>query len=49
MGMGDQTPHLNVNVLQKGKLLDPNHHVEDWTFFANGQTSTQRFEFHRKQ
>ena len=30
-------------------LVDPNHHVEEWTFFANGQTSTRRFDFHRKQ
>ena len=33
----------------KFTLLDPNHHVEDWTFLANGQTSTSRFDFHRKQ
>ncbi len=30
-------------------LLDPNHHVEEWTFLANGQTNTRRFDFHRKQ
>jgi hypothetical protein len=38
-------PHM-VGV--KFTLLDPNHHVEDWTFFANGQTNTRRFDFHRK-
>jgi hypothetical protein len=38
-------PHM-VGV--KFTLLDPNHHVEDWTFFANGQTSTRRLEFQRK-
>jgi hypothetical protein len=30
-------------------LLDPNHHVEEWTFLANGQTTTRRFDVHRKQ
>jgi hypothetical protein len=29
-------------------LVDPNHHIEDWTFFANGQKSTTRFDFYRK-
>ena len=38
-------PHM-VGV--KFTLIDPNHHIEDWTFLANGQTSTRRFEFHRK-
>jgi len=38
-------PHM---VSVKFTLLDPNHHVEDWTFFANGQTTTRRFDFHRK-
>jgi len=38
-------PHM-VGV--KFTLLDPNHHVEDWTFLANGGTSTRRFDFHRK-
>jgi len=33
----------------KFTLLDPNHHVEEWTFLANGQTSTHRFDFRRKQ
>jgi len=33
----------------KFTLLDPNHHVEEWAFLANGQTSTNRFDFHRKQ
>ena len=39
-------PHM-VGI--KITLLAPNHHVEDWTFLANGQTSTQRFDFHRKE
>jgi hypothetical protein len=38
-------PHM-VGV--KFTLIDPNHHVEDWTFLANGQTTTRRFDFHRK-
>jgi hypothetical protein len=38
-------PHM-VGV--KFTLLDPNHHVEDWAFLANGQTNTRRFDFHRK-
>jgi hypothetical protein len=38
-------PHM-VGV--KFTLLDPNHHVEDWTFLANGQTTTRRIDFHRK-
>jgi hypothetical protein len=39
-------PHM-VGV--KFTILDPNHHLEDWTFLANGGTTTQRLEFHRKQ
>jgi len=39
-------PHM-IGV--KFTLLDPNHHVEDWTFLANGQTETSRFDFQRKQ
>lgn len=27
----------------------PNHHVEEWTFLANGQETTSRCEFRRKQ
>jgi hypothetical protein len=38
-------PHM-VGV--KFTLIDANHHVEDWAFLANGQTSTRRFDFHRK-
>jgi hypothetical protein len=38
-------PHV-VGV--KFTLLDANHHIEDWTSVANGQTSIRRFEFHRK-
>jgi hypothetical protein len=33
----------------KFTLLDPNHHVEEWTFLENGQTETSRFDFQRKQ
>jgi len=40
------TPHMHG---VKFTLLDPNHHVEEWTFLANGQTNTSRFDFHRKQ
>jgi hypothetical protein len=29
-------------------FVDANHHIEDWTFLANGQKSTKRFEFYRK-
>lgn len=38
-------PHM-VGV--KFTLVDANHHIEDWTFLANGQKTTRRFEFHRK-
>jgi len=38
-------PHM-VGV--KFTFIDPNHHFEDWTFLANGQASTRRFDFHRK-
>ena len=31
----------------KFTLVDANHHIEDWTIVANGQTSIRRFEFHR--
>jgi len=33
----------------KFTFVDANHHVEEWTFLANGQASTRRFDFHRKQ
>jgi len=39
------TPHM-VGV--KITFVDANHHYEDWTFLANGQTSSNRFDFHRK-
>jgi hypothetical protein len=39
-------PHM-VGV--KFTLLDLNHHLEDWTFLAKGQTSIRRFDFRRKQ
>ncbi len=38
-------PHM---VRVKFTIVDANHHIEDWTFLANGQKSTRRFEFHRK-
>ena len=38
-------PHM---VGLKITLVDGNHHWEDWTFLANGETRTTRFEFHRK-
>jgi hypothetical protein len=37
-------PHM-VGI--KITILDAKHHYEDWTFTANGQTETSRFEFHR--
>ena len=39
-------PHM-VGV--KFTILDPNHHLEDWAFLANGETTVRRFDFHRKQ
>ena len=39
-------PHM---VAVKLTLVDANHHFEDWTFLANGQRNTRRFDFHRKQ
>lgn len=38
-------PHM---VRVKFTFVDANHHVEDWTFLANGQKTTRRFDFHRK-
>jgi len=38
-------PHM---VGLKITFLDTNHHYEDWTFLANGQKSTSRFDFHRR-
>jgi hypothetical protein len=29
-------------------ILDSNHHIEEWTVVADGQTSIRRFDFHRK-
>jgi hypothetical protein len=40
------SPHM-VGV--KFTLLDSSHHIEDWTYLDNGQTSTSRFDFHRKK
>lgn len=39
-------PHM---IGLKITLLDPNHHLEDWTFLSNGKTSTTRFDFQRKR
>jgi hypothetical protein len=39
-------PHM-VGV--KLTLVDANHHYEDWTFLADGQATTRRFDLHRKQ
>jgi hypothetical protein len=33
----------------KFTILDSNHHAEDWTVIVNGQSSTRRFDFYRKQ
>jgi hypothetical protein len=38
-------PHM---VRVKFTFVDANHHVEDWTFLANGQKTTRRFDFHRE-
>jgi len=38
-------PHM---VGLKITFVDANRHYEDWTFLANGQKSTTRFDFHRK-
>ena len=38
-------PHM-VGV--KITFVDANHHFEDWMYFMKGQTTTSRFEFHRK-
>lgn len=39
------SPHM---VQVKFTFVDANHHIEDWTFLANGQKTTRRFDFHRK-
>jgi hypothetical protein len=38
-------PHM-VSVMFT--VLDDHHHLEDWTFLANGQETTRRFDFQRK-
>jgi hypothetical protein len=38
-------PHM---VRVKFTFVDANHHIEDWTFLANGQKTTRRFDFYRK-
>lgn len=32
----------------KFKILDADHHVEEWTYLDHGKEQTGRFEFHRK-
>lgn len=39
-------PHM-VGV--KFTMLDANHHVEEWTMVANGQTSIRKFDCRRQQ
>ena len=38
-------PHM---VRVKFTIVNANHHIEDWTFLANGQKTTRRFDFYRK-
>jgi hypothetical protein len=38
-------PHM---IQVRFTFVNANHHIEDWTFLANGQKSTRRFDFHRK-
>jgi hypothetical protein len=38
-------PHM---VRVRFTFVNANHHTEDWTFMANGQKTTRRFDFHRK-
>ena len=38
-------PHMTAVKLT---VLDSNHHLEEWRSSENGQTSTMRFDFHRK-
>ena len=33
----------------KFTMVDANHHVEEWTVVANGQTSIRKFDCRRKQ
>ena len=42
------SPSASHMVRIKFTLLDPNHHLEDWTSTENGQTNTGVFDFHRK-
>lgn len=43
------TPQTGHMVQVKFTMLDPNHHVEEWTFQENGKRETGRFDFHRKK
>ncbi|HEX5413416.1 MAG TPA: hypothetical protein VFZ27_16305 [Terriglobia bacterium] len=38
-------PHM---VRVKFTIVNANHLIEDWTFLANGQKTTRRFDFYRK-
>ena len=38
-------PHM---IRVKFTIVNADHHIEDWTFLANGQKITRRFDFHRK-
>jgi hypothetical protein len=39
-------PHMGG---AKFTMVDANHHVEEWTIVANGQTSIRKFDCRRKQ
>jgi len=49
----DATNLANVAALHMGGvkfiMVDANHHVEEWTIVANGQTSIRKFDCRRKQ
>lgn len=30
-------------------MIDPDHHIQEWTYVENGKQETGRFEFHRKK
>lgn len=41
------SPSAGHMVHVKFTIIDADHHVEDWTFLANGKSETTRFDFHR--
>jgi hypothetical protein len=49
----DATNLANAAALHMGgvkfTMVDANHHVEEWTIVANGQTSVRKFDCRRKQ